>query len=82
MSITTQRNSNSDLIDAFDRAVIRMADSYVNKKRFGLGSGYNQEDFQKMKRLEKIICRGSCGTDSELFKKAEEQLNKLSKKYM
>lgn len=81
-TITSQRNSDNHLLVGFDKAVMSMGESYIRNKRFGIGQLPSRDDFQELKRLEKIVCSGSCSVGTELYKKVKERLNKLSKKYM
>ena len=69
------------LSDNADNVYMCMANGLMRQKRFGIGDGYDKNDFLRLKYLERILCNDMCQLD-HVKCKVEEGINLLTIKYL
>lgn len=68
------------LLEESSKVIDKMADSYLKTERFGIGKGYDRQDYLKLVTIQRVLHEGRCRLlpESEMIK---EKLNLLILKY-
>lgn len=75
-----QELTDTNLINQVDDVFMSMSNCYLNKKKLGIGSGYNEMDFLIMDSLYDLLCNGKCTFNCE-DNKINEILHSITLKY-
>lgn len=64
-----------------DKVIMCMADKYVLKTAFMVGSGYDKQDFIELEWLDRLLCEGNCSLE-EHASAIKEKIRRLTIKYL